>query len=66
MQKWNTLCKDVLEKKAKEASEQEYQELIYNHFRLLLGWHSERVEKQYKLGWAVALTTYIRTSFTTI
>lgn len=49
MQKWNTLCKDVLEKKTKEAGEQEYQELIYNHFRLLLGWHCERVEKQYKL-----------------
>ena len=31
MQKWNTLCKDVLEKKTKEAGEQEYQELIYNY-----------------------------------
>lgn len=46
---WNTICKDILEKRAKQATEKEYQELVYTHFRYLLGWHCERVENQYQL-----------------
>lgn len=46
---WNTICKDILEKKRKQATEKEYQELVYTHFRYLLGWHCERVENQYQL-----------------
>ncbi len=46
---WNTICKDILDKKIKQATEKEYQELVYTHFRYLLGWHCERVENQYKL-----------------
>ena len=46
---WNTICKDILDKKTKQATEKEYQELVYTHFRYLLGWHCERVENQYQL-----------------
>lgn len=46
---WNTICKDILEKKTKQATEKEYQELAYTHFRYLLGWYCERVENQYQL-----------------
>lgn len=46
---WNTVCKDILDKKDRQATEKEYQELVHAHFRYLLGWHSERVEKQFQL-----------------
>ena len=46
---WNTICKDILEKKTKQATEKEYHELAYTHFRYLLGWYCERVENQYQL-----------------
>lgn len=46
---WNIICKDILDKKRKQATEKEYQDLIYAHFRYLLGWHSERIETQHKL-----------------
>ena len=46
---WNTICKDILVKKNKQATEKEYQELVYTHFRYLLGWYCERVENQYQL-----------------
>ena len=46
---WNTICKDILDKKQKQVTEKEYQELVYTHFRYLLGWYCERVEKQYQL-----------------
>lgn len=46
---WNTICKDILDKKTKQATEKEYQKLVYTHFRYLLGWHCERVENQYQL-----------------
>lgn len=46
---WNTICKDILEKKIKQVTEKEYQELAYTYFRYLLGWSCERVEKQYQL-----------------
>ena len=46
---WNTVCKDILDKKDRQATEKEYQELVYTHFRYLLGWYCERVETQYQL-----------------
>ncbi len=49
MNTWNTICKDILDKKRKQATEKEFQDLIYAHFRYLLGWHSERIETQHKL-----------------
>ena len=46
---WNIICKDILDKKRKQATEKEYQDLICAHFRYLLGWHSERIETQHQL-----------------
>ena len=45
---WNTICKEILDKKTKQATEKEYQKLVFAHFYYMLGWHSERVEQQYQ------------------
>lgn len=46
---WNTICRDILDKKKKQVTEREFQDLVCAHFRYLLGWYSERVENQYQL-----------------
>ena len=46
---WNTICKDILEKRAKQATEKDYHELVYTHFKYLLGWHCEHIENQFQL-----------------